>query len=140
MIKLYKLKYEDAKKILKNKIAKYLSQHKINRYYLIKYNDDNSFINSTYENDIKIGESYGKYKLYENENGTYIDIKYESVFESPHISSPFNKNNFFYVKLFDGYTIGPLYSTLLEENNMMLPVFYNNFNSNIGGIKILNFY
>ena len=57
MVKIYKLTYDDAKNILKNKIAKYLSQNKINRHYLIKYNDDNTFLNETYE-DNNIEEDY----------------------------------------------------------------------------------
>lgn len=141
MLNIYKLNYDDALIILKNKKAKYLSQNKINRHYLIKYKDDNTFVNETYEDNIKIGESYGNYNLLTKDGDVYIHIKYENLFNSPNISSPFNNKNSFYSKLFEGYTIGPLYSSVIPSNNeLMISIFYHNFNSNLGGIKILNFY
>ena len=36
------------KVIFKEYHAKYMSQHNSNRHYIIKYNDNNTFINSTF--------------------------------------------------------------------------------------------
>ena len=45
--------------IFKEYYAKYMSQHNSNRHYIIKYNDNNTFINTTFENNIKLGEVLG---------------------------------------------------------------------------------
>ena len=139
MLVLDPLTLEQVKNILNCKVAKYLSQNKINRHYIIKYNSDNTFINDTFESNIHIGSSHGTYTLVENENKeVFIYITYNKVYESPHITSPFNKDHYFYPKLFEGYTIGPLY-TKPSLNNNMISIIYPHPNSQLG-IKILNFY
>ena len=132
--------------LLKNYNAKYLSQHDITRHYIIEY-DTESFTNTTYENNIPIGVSNGTYKLLENEKGQCLmNIKYETIFESPNIDSPFNKKNSFYSSL-NNYTIGPFYVTHYNFNinnepkseTHWYPVLYNHLLFN-DKYKVLNFY
>ena len=57
------LKEEELRHIFQERTAKYLSQHNENRHYKISYNDDGTFTNKTYENNILLGESYGTYSF-----------------------------------------------------------------------------
>ena len=140
MLLLEPLTMEQVKYIFSNKVAKYLSQNKINRHYIIKYNIDGTFTNDTFDSNTLIGSSHGTYNLTENENKeVFINIKYKYVFESPHINSPFNMNHPFYPELFNGYTIGPLYGNITKEQQNMTPILYPHLQSNMG-FKILNFY
>jgi hypothetical protein len=140
MLVLEPLTIEQIKYIFSNKVAKYLSQNRINRHYIIKYNTDGTFTNDTFECNNMIGSSYGTYSLSENENKeVFITIKYTYVFTSPHINSPFNKDNSFYPELFNGYTIGPLYGKMTNNQQNMIPILYPHLQLNMG-FKILNFY
>ena len=129
----------ELENILKNKYAKYLSQHDINRHYIIKYNDNNNFINETYENNKKIGEGYGNYYILENEhNEAIMNVQYKSVFHSPNKDSPFHPHNSFYSQLKD-YKIGPFYGNIPNVEVNWLPILYKHLIKN-RGFKVLNFY
>lgn len=130
--------------ILKTRIVKYNSQHLIQRHYILRYVQDeqspNLFhvTNETFDNNIKQGESHAECVL---EDDGQMLIHYSSVFQSPHPTSPFHPDNSFYPKLFDGYRIGPLYSTatspICVDSHFMLPLMYN---IEDGRVKVLNFY
>ena len=129
----------ELQKIFQERTAKYLSQHNENRHYKIAYNDDGTFTNKTYENNVMIGESYGRYSFQTNENDEcVINIQYEYVFNSPNESSPFHVNNPFYPKLAN-YTIGPFYTKYLNMNLEWVPILYNHLQIE-NGYKVLNFY
>ena len=133
------LKKEELRSIFRDRCAKYLSQHDENRHYKITYNDDGTFTNQTYENNIALGESYGTYSFQTNENGEcVINIQYKHVFNSPNESSPFHTNNPFYPKL-TNYTIGPFYTKYLNEESTWVPILYNHLQIE-KGFKVLNFY
>ena len=133
------LKKEELQRIFQERTAKYLSQHNENRHYKITYNNDGTFTNQTYENNIIIGESYGTYNLQNNINDEcVINIQYKHVFHSPNESSPFHINNPFYPKL-SNYTIGPFYTRCLNEDLKWTPILYNHLQIE-KGFKILNFY
>ncbi len=118
--------------------AKYLSQHNNNRHYIIKYNENNTFTNSTFENNIKLGESNGTYNFI-NENGEcLINIRYKNVFDSPNKNSPFHIQNSFYPKL-SNYLLGPFYTIIPKDDVRWLPVLYNHLQME-KGFKVLNFY
>jgi len=123
--------------IFSNYYAKYLSQHNPNRHYIIKYHK-NTFTNTTFENNVKLGEGNGKYKLIENNGTTCINMQYENVFTSPYKKSPFNKNNEFFPKL-SNYTIGPFYTIIPKEEVIWLPILYSHIQIE-KGFKVLNFY
>ena len=89
-MKLSILRKDQLINIFSNYYAKYLSQHNPNRHYIIKYHK-NTFTNTTFENNVKLGEGNGKYKLIENNGTTCINVQYENVFTSPYKKSPFNK-------------------------------------------------
>ena len=116
-LRLSALNKEEVELIFRNKKEKYLSANDINRHYIITYNDDNTFITDTYENNIKIGESYGTYKI--NADGT-INIKYKYVFSSPNKNSQFHPHNSFYRQL-SNYNIGPyyIYSDINIQKNII---------------------
>ena len=138
MIHFEVLNKEQLQHIFNDRKAKYLSQNNINRHYIINYNNDNTFTNDTYENNTKIGSSYGNYKFLKNDKGEdIIHIKYNYVFLSPNINSPFNENNEFYKKLFEGYSIGPFYLKYPTHPDILLSCLYEH---QISGYKILNFY
>jgi len=118
--------------------AKYLSQHNNNRHYIIKYNENNTFTNSTFENNIKLGESSGTYKLIDEKGQCLINIRYNNVFNSPNKNSPFHIQNMFYPKL-SNYTLGPFYTVIPKEDVIWLPVLYNHLQIE-KGFKVLNFY
>lgn len=140
MLSLEPLTIEQIKIIFTNKVAKYLSQNKMNRHYIIKYNVDGTFTNDTFECNMLLGTSHGTYILTEDENKqVFINIKYTYVFPSPHDNSPFNINHLFYPELFNGYMIGPLYGKITNNMTLMTPILYPHSNANMG-FKILNFY
>lgn len=140
MLSLELLPIEQVRYIFTNKVAKYLSQNRMNRHYIIKYNIDGTFTNDTFECNVLLGTSIGTYNLTENDNKeVFINIKYIYVFPSPHITSPFNINNSFYPELFNGYTIGPLYGNISNDMTLLYPILYPHSNAHIG-FKILNFY
>lgn len=125
--------------IFKERYAKYLSQHDINRHYIIRYNDDGTFTSSTFENHIQLGEGHGRYTIVERiKGGPLINIQYKTIFPSPNISSPMNPNNSFYPHLHN-YTIGPFYTRIPDEPVTWLPVLYNHLQME-KGFKVLNFY
>jgi|TARA_B110000858_G_C17711443_1_gene430783 hypothetical protein len=126
------------KVIFKEYYAKYLSQHNSNRHYIIKYNDNNTFTNSTFENNIKLGESNGTYNLINEKTHCLINIRYTNIFNSPNKNSPFNKQNSFYPKL-SNYVIGPFYTIIPKDDVTWLPVLYNHLQLE-KGFKVLNFY
>ena len=133
------LKKEELQRIFQERTAKYLSQHDETRHYKINYKNDGTFTNETYENNVKLGESYGTYILQNNDkNECVINIKYQYVFNSPNINSPFHANNAFYPRLSD-YTIGPLYTLYENEKIECIPLLYYHLQST-KGFKILNFY
>ena len=133
------LSKEELKQIFHERIAKYLSQHDKNRHYEISYNDDLTFTNTTFENNKPIGISYGIYNFLQNEqNECVINIKYEYVFNSPNINSPFHVDNPFYKNL-KNYTIGPFYTKYLDQTLTWCPILYNHLQIE-KGYKILNFY
>ena len=136
-MKLTILHKDQLKKIFSNYYAKYLSQNNPNRHYIIKYNK-NTFTNTTFENNIKLGQGNGKYKLIEHNGNTCINVQYENVFTSPYKNSPFNKNNDFFPKL-SNYTIGPFYTIIPRENVTWLPILYSHIQME-KGFKVLNFY
>ena len=136
-MKLSILHKDQLKYILSNYYVKYLSQNNPNRHYIIKYNK-NTFTNTTFENNKKLGQSNGKYKLIDNNGNTCINVKYENVFTSPHKNSAFNKNNDFFPKL-SNYTIGPFYTRISKEDVTWLPILYNHLQME-KGFKVLNFY
>jgi len=127
-----------VKNIFTEYYAKYLSQHNNNRHYIIKYNENNTFTNSTFENNIKLGESVGTYKLIDEKGQCLINIRYNNVFNSPNKNSPFHIQNRFYPKL-SNYTLGPFYTVIPKEDVIWLPVLYNHLQIE-KGFKILNFY
>lgn len=130
----HQLKY-----IFTNYYAKYLSQHNSSRHYIIKYNDNNTFTNSTFENNIKLGESDGTYNLIDEKGECLINIRYKNVFNSPNITSPFYQKNSFYPHL-SNYTIGPFYTAILKDTNVKwIPVLYNHLQIE-KSFKVLNFY
>jgi hypothetical protein len=134
------LKKEELQSIFQERTAKYLSQHDENRHYKITYNNDGTFTNQTYENNIVIGESYGTYNFQTNENGEcVINVQYKYVFNSPNENSPFHINNPFYPKL-ENYMIGPFYTKYLNEELAWIPILYNLPQTIRKGFKILNFY
>lgn len=118
--------------------AKYLSQHNSNRHYIIKYSENNTFTNSTFENNIKLGESDGTYDFVNKKSLCHINIKYNNVFLSPNKDSPFHAKNTFYPHL-SNYTLGPFYTIIPKENVIWLPVLYNHLQKG-KGFKVLNFY
>jgi hypothetical protein len=134
------LNKEELEIIFRNKKAKYLSTNDINRHYIITYNNDNTVTTDTYENNIKLGESYGTYNI--NINGS-INIKYKYVFSSPNDKSPFHPNNSFYKQL-SNYTIGPyyIYSNINIKKNIIdgniLHIMYKG--NQLETLKILTFY
>jgi hypothetical protein len=133
------LKKEELQRIFHERFAKYLSQHNENRYYKITYNSDGTFTNQTYENNIKLGESYGTYSFQSNENDECIlNIQYKHVYPSPNKTSPFHVENSFYPKLAN-YTIGPFYTKYLNQELIWLPILYNHLQIE-KGFKVLNFY
>ena len=133
------LKKEELQHIFQERTAKYLSQHNENRHYKISYNDDGTFTNKTYENNILLGESYGTYSFQTNaDDECVINIQYKYVFNSPNEGSPFHINNSFYPKLAN-YTIGPFYTKYLNEDLEWVPVLYNHLQIE-KGYKVLNFY
>lgn len=136
-MKLYALRKDQLINIFSNYYAKYLSQHNSNRHYIIKYRE-NTFTNTTFENNIKLGEGNGKYKLIESNGNTCINVQYENVFTSPYENSAFNKNNSFFPEL-SNYTIGPLYTIVPKEDVIWLPILYNHLQIE-KGFKVLNFY
>jgi hypothetical protein len=130
---------QEVKQIFNERTAKYLSQHNKNRHYEISYNADLTFTNTTFEDNKPIGISYGTYNLKTNDSGNcVINIRYEYVYNSPNITSPFHKDNPFYPKLSD-YTIGPLYTKFLDQKLIWVPILYNHLQIE-KGYKILNFY
>ena len=138
-MRLQILKMNDIKKIFELKHAKYLSQHDINRHYIIDYKEDNTFTNKTFENNKVIGMGYGKYNLYNNKDDKcMINIQYEKVYNSPNLDSPFNPLNNFYKEL-SNYEIGPLYTIIPNINVIWLPVLYKHLIKD-RGFKVLNFY
>lgn len=118
--------------------AKYLSQHNSNRHYIIKYKKNNTFTNSTFENNIKIGVSNGTYDFINENKQCLVNIKYQNVFTSPNLNSPFHKQNPFFPHL-SNYTLGPFYTIFPKENVNWLPVLYNHLQME-KGFKVLNFY
>lgn len=129
---------EQLRTIFRQYYAKYLSQHNSNRHYIIKYNENNTFTNSTFENNVKIGTSRGTYFYINKDNQCLINIQYQNVFPSPNISSPFHKRNIFYPKL-SNYTLGPFYTSLPNEPVILLPVLYKHLQLE-NSFKVLNFY
>lgn len=132
------------KKIFRKRISKYLSQHSIHRKYIIKYGEDGTFINQTFDKYINIGTSYGNYLLFEKNNNLYLYIVYKSVYPSPYEESPFHPSHDFYPKLKEGYVIGPLFmydrgdkkEEILKNINMISIMYINDYNY----LKTLNFY
>ena len=136
-MKLSILRKDQLKNVFSNYYAKYLSQHNPNRHYIIKYHK-NRFTNTTFENNVKLGQGNGTYKLIENNGTTSINVQYENVFTSPYKKSPFNKNNEFFPKL-SNYTIGPFYTIIPKEDITWLPILYSHIQME-KGFKVLNFY
>jgi hypothetical protein len=143
------LKKFELHKIFQDKYAKYLSQHTSNRHYIISYNSSipiygsnlqyGTFINETYENNIKLGMSNGIYKIKEDDNNNAImSVHYKHIYNSPNITSPFHPDNTFYPKL-SNYSIGPFYTIISNKNQLMLPVLYKHL-VDPSKFKILNFY
>ena len=95
-------------------------------------------IDSTFENNIKLGESSGTYKLIDEKGQCLINIRYNNVFNSPNKNSPFHIQNMFYPKL-SNYTLGPFYTVIPKEDVIWLPVLYNHLQIE-KGFKVLNFY
>jgi len=125
--------------IFRNYYAKYLSQHNNSRHYIIKYNDNSTFTNSTFENNIKLGESDGIYNFIYEKGDCLINIRYKNVFNSPNITSPFHQKNSFYPSL-SNYTLGPFYTVIPKDPNVIwLPVLYNHLQIE-KSFKVLNFY
>lgn len=132
------LKKFEIQNIFRNKYAKYLSQHNPNRHYIISYNQDGSFTNETYENNLKIGTSHGTYLISTINKNAILNIKYNKIHKSPNIESPFHPQNSFYPHLSD-YQIGPFYTKFIKENTIWLPILYNHLHQD-KGFKVLNFY
>lgn len=128
----------DLKWIFKNYYVKYLSQHNSNRHYILNYKDDNTFINSTYEDNKLLGEGNGKYYLIEIGDDCFLNVQYSKVYSSPNKSSPFHPQNSFYPKL-QNYTLGPMYTIRPAEPVIWLPVLYSHLQKE-KGFKVLNFY
>jgi hypothetical protein len=130
---------EELMRIFHERTAKYLSQHNENRHYKITYNDNGTFTNKTYENNVALGESYGTYTFQTNADGEcVINIRYKYVFNSPNITSPFHVDNPFYSILSD-YIIGPFYTKYLNQESTWVPILYNHLQIE-KGFKVLNFY
>ena len=123
--------------IFKERTAKYLSQHDMNRHYTVKYHDNKTFETTTYEDNRRIGIGWGIYEFVGNPNECKVNIQYESIFPSPHKSSPMNPSNPFYPNL-KNYVIGPFY-TRLNTSVTWLPLLYNHLQLE-KGFKVLNFY
>ena len=136
-MKLIVLNKAQLKNIFTNYYAKYLSQNNSNRHYIIKYNK-NTFTNTTFSNNIKLGEGNGKYKFIEKNGNTLLNVQYQNVFPSPYKNSPFNKSNNFFPKL-SNYTIGPFYTIIPREDVIWLPILYSHIQME-KGFKVLNFY
>lgn len=125
--------------IFNERYAMYLSQHDMNRHYIIRYKDDGTFTTTTFEKQVQLGEGHGRYTIVERmKGGSLLNIRYNTIFPSPNISSPMNPNNSFYNQLHN-YTIGPFYTIIPVEQVRWLPVLYNHLQLE-KGFKVLNFY
>ena len=138
-MKLIKCNKHQINYLFSKYYVKYLSQNDSSRHYIINYDNNNcTFSTKTFENNIHIGEGYGKYKLLDVNDNCHINIQYSSVYSSPNITSPFNPKNLFYPKLSD-YTIGPFYTIIPNEPVKWLAVLYSHLQME-KGFKVLNFY
>ena len=92
-MKLTILHKEQLKNIFSNYYAKYLSQNNPNRHYIIKYNK-NTFTNTTFENNIKLGQCNGNtedenevsrddvsFNIYPNPAHSYINVSLKGGLE-----------------------------------------------------------
>lgn len=131
---LVKLTTCQLERIFSVKYAKYLSQHNVDRHYIINYNIDKTFTTSLYVKNVLQGKSYGTYNL----NDDRINIKYLSVFPSPYIESPFHPLNPFHNNLKD-YYISNIFTYPDYDIHDTIPLFYSHLT--IGNkIKVLTLY
>jgi len=136
--------YDELCTILHTHIAKYVSQNSPSRHYIIRYNDDDTFEITTYQDSLKLGTGNGTYHLIQTSEGDtpscYINIQYKTIVNSPHKTSPMNPDNAFYPKLKD-YTIGPFYTweSTEHQESPWIPLLYPHL-TRLGTFKILNMY
>lgn len=129
-----------------NNIAKYLSQHNPNRFYIIDYKPNKQFITYTCDKHKMIGIGNGTYNFINDMNTNAsdndickINIRYNKVHPSPNIDSPMHPLNSFYPQL-KNYVIGPYYvSTSAVTDALWQPVIYKHLQRNLS-VKVLNFY
>lgn len=149
-LKLRLVNLKELTFLVDNGIAKYLSQNSMYRHYIIRYNTDNTFEITTYQDSLKLGTGTGRYEIIfrntnaeknGNEEECYMRIQYDTIYDSPHKTSPMNPDHPFYQELQD-YTIGPFYtweSNTENDYKSWLPVFYPHLYRD-NTFKILNFY
>ena len=87
------LSAEEIDKNIVDNVCKHQSASNINRYYLIRYNSDRTFILKTFDNGLFLGDSFGTYEIVEKDGIGYLDVKYETICESPYLQSRFNSTN-----------------------------------------------
>ena len=132
------LSTNELKQLFHERTATCLSQHDKNRHYEISYNDDLTFVTTTFHSSKAIGVSHGSYDFIEDDGGTKINIRYHHVFHSPHPTSPFHPENPFYPKL-ENYVIGPFYTINLNHKLDFITILYNHLQTE-KEFKILNLY
>lgn len=141
------LNLQQIRNLFSSHYAKYLSQHDPSRHYRIDFREvtdtRGEFVTTTCKYDKILGQGYGQYAIrskFDIPDGPAImDVKYDHVFDSPHITSPMCPQNSFYPQLRAGYTLGPFYTSGIDIGAAWQPVIYSHLQKE-RAFKVLNFY
>jgi hypothetical protein len=116
-------------------VCKHQSSSHINRYYLIRYNADRTFIMKTFDDGMFLGNSFGTYEIVERDGIGYLDVKYDKLYESPYSQSRFNsKHSESVYKTMENF-IGPFAVERSNKRSCKLVFYKTSFSSD--KIKVL---